>query len=191
MNTRLIFWLLFTQPNPRWASRETGSVPWARKRSNASIVVLMKATSLLRQLSKGRSTRNAPGSSRSARAFKTNCARVAASSKPRFTLLGRVIEHHRTQRKVQQEQIATSLGITQSAYSKLEKGQSAISVMQLNTVAAGLQMQSATILQGAERYAAHLRQQGVEITNEKQDSSAAGLLIALGLLAALIAAAGS
>jgi len=102
-----------------------------------------------------------------------------------------VIEHHRTQRKVQQEQIATSLGITQSAYSKLEKGQSAISVMQLNTVAAGLQMQSATILQGAERYAAHLRQQGVEITNEKQDSSAAGLLIALGLLAALIAAAGS
>jgi transcriptional regulator with XRE-family HTH domain len=121
-------------------------------------------------------------------------SKIATTVKPKIAygaLLGRVIEHHRTQRKVQQEQIATSLGITQSAYSKLEKGQSAISVMQLNTVAACLQMQSSTILQDAERYAAHLRQQGVEITNEKQDSSAAGLLIALGLLAALIAAAGS
>ncbi len=106
-------------------------------------------------------------------------------------LLGRVIEHHRTHRKIHQETIAKVLGISQSAYSKLEKGQSTISVVQLNTIAGCLKMHSATLIQDTERYAAHLRQQGVEITNEKQEPSAAGLLVALGLLAALIAAASS
>ena len=87
--------------------------------------------------------------------------------------------------------MASTLRVTQSAYSKLEKGQSSITVVQLNAVAARLKVPSATLLQDTERYAVRLRQQGVEITDEKQDSSAAGLLVALGLLAALIAAAGN
>ncbi|HKT72546.1 MAG TPA: helix-turn-helix transcriptional regulator [Steroidobacteraceae bacterium] len=121
-------------------------------------------------------------------------SKSATTVKPKIAygaLLGRVIEHHRTLRRVHQEQMASTLRVTQSAYSKLEKGQSSITVVQLNAVAARLKVPSATLLQDTERYAVRLRQQGVEITDEKQDSSAAGLLVALGLLAALIAAAGN
>lgn len=121
-------------------------------------------------------------------------SKVTSTVKPKIAygaLLGRVIDHHRAARKINQEAVAAALGITQSAYSKLEKGQSTISVVQLNTIAAQLNMPASTLIQDTERYAAHLRRQGVAITNEKQESSAAGLLIALGLLAALLAAAGS
>jgi len=121
-------------------------------------------------------------------------ARISTSVTPKIAyaaLVGRVIEHYRLKAGVNQGQIAHALGITQSAYSRLEQGQSAMNVVQLNAVATQLRMTPAQLLQDAERYVAHLRAQGVEITNDKQGSSGAGLLIALGLLAALIAAAGS
>lgn len=86
--------------------------------------------------------------------------------------------------------MAKALGLSQSAYSRLEQGQTAMSVIQLRAIAAQLKSWPGALMQDAERYAAQLQQQGVIISDEKPDS-AAGVLIALGILAALVAAAKS
>ena len=118
---------------------------------------------------------------------------IKASSivRPEITytaLVGRVIEHARETSRLHQQQIAETLGITQSAYSRLEKGQSAMSVTQLRQIATRLGIQPGAILHEADRLAAVLRSQGAVISDEKQEPGAAGLLIALGLLAAVLAA---
>ena len=86
--------------------------------------------------------------------------------------------------------MAKAIGISQSAYSRLEQGQSAMSVVQLRAISGQLDLAPETIVHNAEGYAAQLRQQGVSITDERPDSTA-GVLIALGILAALVAAAKS
>lgn len=113
--------------------------------------------------------------------------------KPAITygrVLGAVVEHYRTQKSMTQQVMAMALGISQSAYSRLELGQSVMSVIQLRAIAARLEMHVEVLLRHAEGYAAQLQQQGVSITDQKPDS-AAGVLIALGILAALVAAAKS
>ena len=106
------------------------------------------------------------------------------------TLVGRIVEHHRTQARIHQEAMAQALGISQSAYSRLAQGQSAMSVTQLRMIADRLGTTPDFLLHHTAQYANQLRVQGVTITDEKQES-AAGVLIALGILAALFAAAGS
>ena len=108
---------------------------------------------------------------------------------PYGAILGRVIGHHRDLRHITQETLASVLGISQSAYSRLEKGHSGMTVAQLNAIAPHLGMTAGQLLQATEGYAAHLRAGGTEITDQKPEASAApALLIALGILAALIAA---
>jgi transcriptional regulator with XRE-family HTH domain len=105
-------------------------------------------------------------------------------------LVGSVVEHFRTQLGFHQEAMAQALGISQSAYSRLELGHSAMSVTQLRAIAEKLGTSPDTLLQHTAEYGKRLRAQGVTVTDEKPDS-AAGVLIALGILAALFAAANS
>jgi transcriptional regulator with XRE-family HTH domain len=102
-------------------------------------------------------------------------------------LVGRIVEFHRGQMNIHQEHMAQTLGISQSAYSRLEQGQSAMSVTQLRMIAERLGTTSAVLIQNTDQYARQLRAQGVSVTDEKQNATA-GVLIALGILAALIAA---
>ena len=106
------------------------------------------------------------------------------------TLVGRIVEYHRSQAHIHQEALAAALGISQSAYSRLEQGHSAMSVTQLRLIAERLGTTPDLLLHHTAQYAAQLRAQGVTVTDEKQ-KSAAGVLIALGILAALFAAANS
>lgn len=119
--------------------------------------------------------------------------RASRVPKPTITyalLVGRIVEHHRKQMGIHQEHVAQALGISQSAYSRLEQGQSGMSVTQLRMIAERLGTTPVVLLRDAEQYANQLRAQGVTVTDEKHDA-AAGVLIALGILAALIAAANS
>jgi len=112
--------------------------------------------------------------------------------KPTITyavLVGRIVEHFRKQAKMHQETMANAIGVSQSAYSRLEQGQSGMSVTQLWMIAVQLKTTPAALLHHTEQYANQLRAQGVEITSDKAESPAGGVLIALGILAALIAAA--
>jgi transcriptional regulator with XRE-family HTH domain len=110
--------------------------------------------------------------------------------KPQITydeLLGRIIAHRREGLGLLQEPFASALGITQSAYSRLEKGQSAMSVTQLRTIARLVQATPGKLLEETDIFARTFERQGGELIKEKQESSAAPLLVALGLLAAMLA----
>jgi len=109
---------------------------------------------------------------------------------PYSVVVGRVLQQRRTQLGLHQNDLAAALRITQSAYSRLESGDTALSLTQLRIAAAVLQASASAILASAEQYANYLQLQGVQITDEKKDNSAA-VLIGLGLLAAAMVALSS
>lgn len=104
-------------------------------------------------------------------------------------LIGKIVLHHRKLRGIDQAAVAAALGVTQSAYSKLELGQTSMTVTQLRMIAESLGLAPQDLLGEVEMHATHLRAQGVEVKNEREVSPA-GLLVGLGILAALLAAAG-
>ena len=99
-------------------------------------------------------------------------------------IVGQVIAHQRSARGIKQGDLATALGLSQSAYSRLESGDSVLNLSQLNHIAARLVLSPARILELADQYQMRLLQQGVNVVPGKQDHSAA-IAIGLGLLAAL------
>jgi len=115
---------------------------------------------------------------------------AARPVRPKITygeVLGKIIEHRRKQLELTQEPFAQSLGITQSGYSRIEKGFTAVSVLQLQAIAAILHSKPAILLNDADRYAELLRAQGAEIVTDRKDASRGAFLIALGFLVALLA----
>ncbi len=104
-------------------------------------------------------------------------------------VVGGVIERLRTQRGMNQNMVAAALGIGQPAYSKLENGESTMSIAQLRVVAERLGTSPWMVLREADMLTQQLLAQGVEIKNEKEASTGA-ILIGLGILAALLAAGG-
>lgn len=90
---------------------------------------------------------------------------------------------------IHQKVIADGIGITQSAYSKLEAGQSALSLVHLRQIARQLGTSPHELLAETDSYVQHLEAQGVTVTDVRS-VSAGEVLIGLGILAALFAAAG-
>jgi transcriptional regulator with XRE-family HTH domain len=113
-----------------------------------------------------------------------------AAKVPYTTLLGQLLQHYRQQRGLQQADVAAALGILQPAYSRIEKGDTSITVTQLRIVARTLNMRPSLILDHADQWTQTLRAQGVTVTDEKEVPQAA-LLIGLGILAAALLAASS
>lgn len=101
------------------------------------------------------------------------------------SLVGKVVAHHREYRGIKQSDLAAVLGLSQSAYSRLEAGESVLNLSQLRKIAEHFDVPTAQVLSWADQYEVQLRQQGVQIVAEKQDNSAA-IVIGLGLLAALL-----
>jgi transcriptional regulator with XRE-family HTH domain len=101
------------------------------------------------------------------------------------SLVGRILAQQREARGIKQGDLAARLGLSQSAYSRLESGESVLNLSQLRNVATQLGLQPSQILKWADQYEAQLRQQGVDVVAEKQDHTAA-IAIGLGLLAALL-----
>lgn len=100
-------------------------------------------------------------------------------------LVGQILAHHREFRNIKQGELAAFLSMSQSAYSRLESGDSVLNLTQLRNIAERLGVQPSAVLTLAEQYEAQLRRQGVQIVAEKQDNSAA-IVIGLALLAALL-----
>ena len=109
---------------------------------------------------------------------------------PYSVVVGRVLQQRRMDLGFHQRYLAQGLGITQSAYSRLESGDVVLSVTQLRIAAAMLQTSPAEVFGWAERYASYLQLQGVQITDDKKDNSAP-VLIGLGLLAAAVVVLGA
>jgi len=67
-------------------------------------------------------------------------------------LVGRMVEIRRKQLGISQEPLARALGITQSAFSRLERGRSTLTVTQLRIIARHLSIRAAELLDEAEFY---------------------------------------
>lgn len=100
------------------------------------------------------------------------------------TLVGRLLVQRREQLGLKQGALAEAIGLSQSAYSRLESGDSVLNLSQLRNVCAQLGLSPAQVLHAAEQYEHQLRRQGVEVVAEKPINPAA-IAIGLGLLAAL------
>ena len=103
-------------------------------------------------------------------------------------LLGQILQYHRQRVGLQQADVAAELGIMQPAYSRIEKGDTLLNVVQLRIVARTLGLSMEYIVGEVELWAQRLRQQGVIVTDDREVPKAA-LLIGLGILAAALLAA--
>lgn len=100
-------------------------------------------------------------------------------------LVGKILAQQREARGIKQGDFAAAIGLSQSAYSRLEAGESVLNLSQIRNAAMKLGLAPFQILHWADQYEAQLREQGVEVLSEKPDNAAA-LAIGLGLLAALL-----
>lgn len=105
---------------------------------------------------------------------------------PYNTLVGKAIETMRSKAGVTQSNMATALEIGQSAYSKLESGQAAMTIAQLRLIAIQLGCDPHTILKEADDLAKQLEISGVDVPARKDETNKAALLVGLGLLLALM-----
>lgn len=101
------------------------------------------------------------------------------------TLVGKAVLAHREGRGLKQSDFAAQVGLSQSALSRVESGESVINVAQLHRFAQALHVSPAELIQEADAMARELVAQGVEVQHEKPDNAAA-VAVGLGLLAALL-----
>lgn len=101
-------------------------------------------------------------------------------------ILGRVLQGHREAAKLTQGQVAALLGMTQPGYSKIEQGDTAVSVLQLRQITQALRVDPGLVMHQCEGWITHLNAQGVTVVSQKEATKAA-LLVGLGVLAGLVA----
>src|SRR6185369_16674545 len=82
-------------------------------------------------------------------------------------LVGKVLEGRRQGRKLTQAAMAQHLGVTQSAYSRLEAGDSVINLAQLRRLEECFDTTPGELLDRADELAVTLSVQGVEVLHEK------------------------
>jgi transcriptional regulator with XRE-family HTH domain len=104
-------------------------------------------------------------------------------------VVGQILARHRELRGEKQGEVAARVGLSQSAYSRLEKGDSVMNLAQLHKLCEELELTPGDVLQQADAMERQLRAQGVQVLHEKPDDAAA-ILVGLGLLAALLLSGG-
>jgi transcriptional regulator with XRE-family HTH domain len=105
-------------------------------------------------------------------------------------VLGQILARHRAAQGLDQGAFATKLGLSQSAWSRVETGGSNLSVEQLKLAADALQTTPGTILGETEKALAYLQRRGVNVFTSPGDVNGAAMALlggaALGLLIAAL-----
>ena len=110
-------------------------------------------------------------------------------------IVGQVLFNLRQERDIKQGDMAVAVNIGQSTWSRIEKGEVALSIDQLARAAARLGCLPSDVLRWADQAAQQIKQEErVEVLNDrpvdvKEKSNAGALLLGAGALAALIWAA--
>lgn len=105
------------------------------------------------------------------------------------SLVGKVLVAQRELKGMTQGAVATQMGLSQSAYSRLESGDSALNLTQLHKLAEVFGVRTASLLEHADQLEVQMVAAGVKVLHEKPDNPAA-LAIGLGLLAAVLLSGG-
>jgi transcriptional regulator with XRE-family HTH domain len=103
-------------------------------------------------------------------------------------VLGQVVEAYRKSAGMTQETLATQLGLSQSAYSRLERGETPFTMPQVRKLSIALGAAPATVIQVADKGVVELKSRGVTVLDDKPKvESNAWLWIAGSVLGAIIA----
>lgn len=100
------------------------------------------------------------------------------------SVLGQVLAYHREQVGLSQADLAHVAGVTQSTWSKVERGHSSLAMEQLRLVAPAVRTTPTKIVDEAERAADALRASGVEVRPHRLDATDA---VAIGLAVVALA----
>lgn len=84
-------------------------------------------------------------------------------------LVGAVLQARRKELGLSQTQIADEAGLNVSTWSRIENGESALTIEQLAAVAARLELAPSTILRSVEEKVAALRDRGIEVSIGRVD----------------------
>jgi transcriptional regulator with XRE-family HTH domain len=106
-------------------------------------------------------------------------------------IVGGVLTQMRNQTSLRQEDVAKAIGVTQTTWSRVETGQSSLTVEHLRMASYALGRTPDDVLNLAEQATANLQAQGIEIrsTRNEIDMTTAVAVIATVALVAMIAAA--
>lgn len=110
---------------------------------------------------------------------------------PYNMLVGTIIQRLREKAGLSQAALAKTVGLTQSAYSRIESGQTALTISLLRTISIALGSSPEEVLSKADSLSKQLIEKGVDVPAEKPADNSdlkAGLLIGLGVLVFLWAA---
>lgn len=100
-------------------------------------------------------------------------------------LVGQVLQQIRKNQGIDQGSMAQAMGLSQSAYSRIESGHTTISLVQLHKAGGVLQHPASVILSQADQLEQRLVQQGVRVIAERAVDPA-GALIGAAILLALL-----
>lgn len=109
---------------------------------------------------------------------------------PYNALVGQVLQKRREVLGKSQGAVAQDIGLTQSAFSRVESGQTALTVSHLRSLSVTLGTTAESILFEVNSLAQQLQAKGVQVPNEKpadnDNEVKAALLIGLGVLLAIL-----
>lgn len=102
-------------------------------------------------------------------------------------VFGRTVARRRNGLGLGQAEIAQCLGISSSAYSRLETGQAAFSLPQMRLTAQALKVPLEVLLRDTETSARELARRGVQVLEQRPNDDHTWLWIALGAVAGVVA----
>lgn len=88
-------------------------------------------------------------------------------------VLGRLIAQKRQQKQIDQGEMAKAVGVSRSTWSRIEAGESALSMDQLAKAASKLGLSLGTLMIEADEIADELRKQNVEVLDGRDQTSTA------------------
>ena len=106
-------------------------------------------------------------------------------------LIGKILQRHREHIGKNQSEIAEVARLTQSAYSRIESGQSPLTLAHLHAISNALGIKPDEVLKEADQITGKLVSQNVSVPFDKPengDNTKAALLIGLGVLLLILAA---
>lgn len=103
-------------------------------------------------------------------------------------VMGRVLALHRENAGLEQADVAKKMNISQSAWSRIERGETVLNVEQLHRAAEAIGVSSEKIVSETEKSSNELKMREVEVTTVKEQKSSGGTFAIIGAaaLAALV-----
>ena len=106
------------------------------------------------------------------------------------SILGQTLRQLREKKNKKQDDMANLLGITQASWSRIERGDTTLSVIQLDKIAKNLGETSSSILEIADKVRKDIESKGFKVvTNIPKENEQAIAFLALTFLAVCVLAA--